>query len=50
VAFSLILPGVDFTTFDSIGDRGQRLLIEMLQRASAAINQLDCCALVPGLN
>lgn len=49
VAFNLILPGVAFMTFASIGDRGQRLLIEMVQRASAAINELDCFALIPGL-
>jgi len=49
VAFNLILPGIAFMTFDSSDDRGQRLLIEMLQRASAAINELDCCALIPDL-
>jgi Ecdysteroid kinase-like family len=49
VAFNLILPGVAFMTFASVDDRAQRLLIEMLQRASAAINDLDCCALIPQL-
>ena len=49
VAFNLILPGIAFMTFDSVDDRGRRLLIEMLRRASAAINELDCCALIPGL-
>jgi Ecdysteroid kinase-like family len=49
VAFNLILPGVAFMTFSSVDDRGQRLLIEMLHRASAAINELDCRALIPDL-
>jgi hypothetical protein len=49
VAFNLILPGVAFMTFDSTDDRGQRLLIEMLRRASSAINELDCRALIPAL-
>jgi Ecdysteroid kinase-like family len=49
VAFNLILPGVAFMTFPSVDDRGQRLLIEMLRRASAAINELGCRALIPDL-
>jgi hypothetical protein len=49
VAYNLILPGVAFMTFDSVDDRGRRLLIEMLRRSSAAINELGCRALIPAL-
>jgi hypothetical protein len=49
VAFNLVLPGVAFMTFDSTDDRGRRLLIEMLHRASAAINDNNCVELIGGL-
>lgn len=46
VAFDLILPGVAFMTYESIDDRGRRLLEAMLQRASAAINDVDSWSLI----
>lgn len=47
VAFNLILPGVALMAFAATDDRGKQLLLEMLRRASEAINDVDSYSLLP---